>query len=116
MNNKKWLEGDVFQGIDQNKFIKKLKENVEINKSNKCNKCNIAFACIAPRCGFKNVCLSGKLNMATDNLCRLERILYKHNNFIFEKMYIQKEKRFMKLYNYAKNNGYEFSDWLKKIH
>ena len=80
-----------------------------------CHECDIAFTCSGAKCGFCNYTKTGKLNVHSVQTCKRERILFKHNLFVFKEMYRRKEKRLMQYLKIAKEKDIELSDIMKNI-
>lgn len=112
-NQDLWKMGTLNTVFSEKRCFSHIKEH--LSNDSKCRSCEIAYACIGARCGFKNFCLSGKFNVPNDNLCNLEKILYKHNDLVFREMFYIKDKRFMKFFEIAKEENYELTDWMKEV-
>lgn len=112
-NQELWKMGTLDTVFSEKLCFSHIKEN--ITNDNKCQLCEIAYACIGARCGFKNYCLSGELNVPNDNLCNLEKVLYKHNDLVFQEMFYLKDKRFMRFYEIAKKENFQLTDWMIEV-
>lgn len=112
-NQEEWKIGDLETVFNERKCFNNIKSHIK--KQSNCTKCEINFACIGARCGFKNFNLTGFLNKANDNLCNLEKILYKHNELVFGEMYKKKDPRLMKLLDYALINEYPLTNWMTDL-
>lgn len=102
-NNKQWCIGTVETGLDRKKFFSQVKSNVK--KVSKCRSCYLSFTCQGAKCGFKNFCLSGYLNEPSEELCKLEKILYKHNVKVIKHLYKINSRRIINLLETNKKNG-----------
>lgn len=114
VGDNKWIIGDVSFGIDRNKFVDMIKKHLIHNKG-MCHKCNMLCSCNGHRCGFKNYSLTGYLDKISANTCNLEKILLKHNQYVFSTMFKRKEPRFMEMYNYCKKHKIEFTDFIYRL-
>lgn len=106
-NQENWKLGTVTDGMDPAAFLRNVKKSV--NNISKCRDCDIAFTCKGTKCGFQNYSLSGYLNTPLDCICRLERILYKHDRKVIKELFQNKHKRIMKLYTEAISYGLEIN-------
>lgn len=112
-NQEQWKIGNLKTVFDEKKCFNNIKLHIE--KQSKCTECEINFACVGARCGFKNFNLTGFLNKPNDNLCNLEKILYKHNELVFAEMYRRKDARLMNLLEYALVKGYPLTNWMIEL-
>lgn len=109
----KWLLGNVTEGVDFSKFIPLVKDN--LHKLSKCKDCSIQFACKGAKCGFQNYIETGYLNKPSNAVCRLERILFKHQLYVFNEMFKKSSDRIMKNISLAVENDIELSDIMKNL-
>lgn len=113
VNDDVWNLGTVETGLDRSKFLKSARGHVA--PKSVCHECDIAFTCSGAKCGFCNYTKTGKLNVHSVQTCKRERILFKHNLFVFKEMYGRKEKRLMQYLRIAKEKNIELSDIMKNI-
>lgn len=105
VDDSEWKIGNIFSGIDSNIFLEKTKKYFLKEKA--CADCENYYCCVSTRCGFKNYRLSGWLNKANQDLCKLETICIKHNKIVFSALTESKNPRLMKAYKYIEENGYK---------
>lgn len=108
-----WEIGNVYNGINEQKFRNCVKRHVMQEFS--CQFCEIAFCCLATRCGFLNYKNTGVLNCPAKHICKLERILYKHNLQVFQELYQRKCSRIIKYIDVAKEYGLEPNECVKNM-
>lgn len=111
--NNKWSLGNVSTGVDFSKFINVAKDNV-LNLS-KCKDCNIQFACKGTKCGFQNYKETGYLNEPSNVICRMERILFKHQLSVIKEMYKKSSDRLIENINSAFKYNVELSDIMRDL-
>lgn len=112
-NKECWKIGTLDTKYSEKDCFNHIKEHLA--SDSKCRLCEIRFACIGARCGFKNYMLTGKFNLPSNNLCNLEKILYKHNEIVFMEMYYRKEERFLQFYKTAIEKEYKLTEWIIKL-
>lgn len=113
VGDRKWNIGNVYDGIDEKKFIESV--NTSIYNNNTCKSCDIQFACIVARCGFLNYSLTGYLTKGSDSTCKLERILDKYVRYVIRELYKMNSDRLIGIYNKVIEQGLELSDYMKEI-
>ncbi|MGB8454680.1 MAG: radical SAM protein [Anaerocolumna sp.] len=113
VNQEKWKLGTVTAGMEPYVFIQNVKASV--NTISKCKDCEIAFTCKGTKCGFQNYSLSGYLNTPIECVCRLERLLYRHDMKVITELFKKKHPRIMTYYLEAVNHGIEISNPVKEI-
>lgn len=113
VNNDIWNLGTIETGLDRSKFLQSARNHV-VSKST-CHECDIAFTCSGAKCGFCNYVKTGKLNVHSVQTCKRERILFKHNLYVFREMYRRKDKRLMRYLKIAQDNKIELSNIMKTI-
>lgn len=113
VNDNVWNLGTINTGLNRNKFLESARSHV-VPKS-VCHECDIAFTCSGAKCGFCNYIKTGKLNVHSEQTCKRERILFKHNLSVFREMYRRKDKRIMKYLKIAYDNKIELNDIMKTI-
>ena len=96
-----------------NNFFERAKNSV-IKKS-KCTDCDIRFACNAAKCGFKNYLSTGFLNKPSDVICKMEKILYKHEYLVISKLYKMRSKRLINNIKLAEKYGLQLSKIIIEI-
>ena len=67
------------------------------------------------KCGFQNYIETGYLNKPSNAVCRLERILFKHQLYVFNEMFKKSSDRIMKNISLAVENDIELSDIMKNL-
>ena len=112
-NRESWKMGSLDTIFNEKVCFNHIKKHIVAHS--KCKNCEIRYACIGARCGFKNYCLTNEFNTPNDNLCNLEKILYKHNDLVFREMFRRRDKRVMKFYEIAVNEGYQLTNWMKEV-
>jgi len=100
-----WVIGNVYTGIVEERLKEALRQHIVRKKA--CPDCEINYCCISTRCGFKNYKLTGWINEANDNLCKLEKIVIKHDKYVYTTLFEGKNSRFMRTYDYLVKNGYQ---------
>ena len=113
-NNKYWNIGNVGEDFSDHSFIERAKNTVDPNVK-KCKSCDIAFTCSGTKCGLKNYCLTGLLNVTDPKTCKLERILFEHDNAVFRYLFVKDYNRIKKYLKILKDYNLEKSDWLLKL-
>ena len=76
--------------------------------------CTIALE-YSTKCGLKNYCLTGLLNVTDPKTCKLERILFEHDNAVFRYLFVKDYNRIKKYLKILKDYNLEKSDWLLKL-
>lgn len=99
-NEDTWKIGSVKTALDRKRFIQTAR--CHVNKEPSCMDCDIAFTCSGAKCGFLNYAKTGLLNQNHETTCKLERALYRHNQYVIEEMYRRDCPKLMKL---IKNAG-----------
>lgn len=112
-SDKNWKIGDVKSGLDTAKFKNEIKKHL-YDKA-KCKGYDIAFTCSGTKCGFKNFATTGYLNYPSEQICKLEHILYKHNYKVIKELCKQNHPRFTNFYDFAQTSNIEISSILKKM-
>lgn len=110
----KWNIGNVKSGINSSIFNHSVKQSVCKNEI--CDKCDIKSSCHGRKCGFLNYKSTQYLNKSSESLCKIEKIVYKHNRAIVEELYNYKNaKRMNTIISYFNDNNIEFSKEFKSI-
>ena len=109
----KWSLGNINNSENFNNFFERAKNSV-IKKS-KCTDCDIRFACNAAKCGFKNYLSTGFLNKPSDVMCKMEKILYKHEYLVISKLYKMRSKRLINNIKLAEKYGLQLSKVIIEI-
>ena len=112
-NNEIWNLGDVFSEINQLKLYETIKAHV--NNTSRCSDCSIAFSCPGGKCGFLNFAQTGYLNVPSEHMCNLWKMISKHNIYILKQLYILKNPRLMNLCTYVDSNNIEYSAVFKEF-
>lgn len=74
VNDKEYMIGSVFKGIDDNLLYK---HKVYYDKRNiTCNGCKNEYTCLSKRCKYINKSLTGEYLTASPIICRLEHIMH----------------------------------------
>lgn len=108
-----WKLGSVKTDLDRKKFFDSVKSHV-VNKAH-CHECDIAFTCSGAKCGFYNYMKTGKLNTNHSMTCKLERLLYKHNLFVFKELYRRKHRRIFSYIDRAEKYNIKLSPTMLSI-
>lgn len=111
--NQKWILGNLRNGVDFARFPPLVKEN--ISEISKCKDCNIQFTCKGAKCGFQNYIETGFLNRPLDIICRIERILCKHDYYVIRELYKKSSPRLLDNIELAKQYNVEFSKIMLEI-
>ncbi len=106
--DQKWILGNLKEGVDFTKFFPLVKEN--LSEISKCKDCEIQFTCKGAKCSFQNYMETGFLNRPLDTICRMERILYKHDCYVIRELYKKSSPRLLENIELAKNYNIEFSN------
>lgn len=115
-----WKIGTVDKGINKKSFIDSLNKSVILNNKDnayieKCAKCKIAYFCNAKKCGFGNFVATGKLNLPSDSVCSIQKIIYKLIYDIIKKLNENKNLKLEEYINIGKSLGINFSEDAAKI-
>lgn len=112
-NDEEWAIGDIDNGLNTIKFKDTIKNS--IFKGIKCDNCSINFTCQGRKCGFLNYSQTKYLNKSTPILCKIEKILYKHNTQILKVLYKTKNSKLIEILNCAKEHNLKFRSELSDI-
>lgn len=113
VNDEVWNLGTVRTGLNRKKFLESARGHVAPKAF--CHECDIAFTCSGAKCGFCNYVKTGKLNVHSEQTCKRERILYKHNLNVYKQMYARKDMRLMRYLQIARDQKIELSKIMKTI-
>lgn len=104
-NDSVWEIGDIYKGIDSERF-NELTQKYYI-KAKSCPECDVNYACISTRCAFKNYKLTGYLNKASLDLCNLEKLMIRHSKSVFSRLLEKDNPRLRRAVDYLNENGYQ---------
>lgn len=113
LNNEEWRLGDIYNGFSRKRFVELAK--IKIYSENKCEQCRYKYVCLSARCGFLNYRLSGYLNKAVEQKCKITEIIYKHLSNVIKALYEMKHPKILGLLNVMEDNGMVLTEIAKEI-
>ncbi|MGO0904343.1 radical SAM protein [Clostridioides difficile] len=112
-NDEDWSIGNIDNGLNSTRFKNTIRKN--IFKGIECDNCSINFTCQGRKCGFLNYSQTKYLNKSTPLLCKIEKIIYRHNTQILKEFYKNNNSKLMEILNCAKEHNLKLRSELDDI-